>query len=139
MNDSNARGRTDEASQLSTQSSGNSPGVALAQASATSAYTLDPAVATQVGIAIDNCRNSVERERRRQTQWGPPVNGPANPSGSGAGNGPSNDGSQVNVSALLEAIKSNTDRHRYYDGQIINQRGGIDNIIKDAVPQDFSH
>ena len=66
MNDSNARDRTDEASQLSTQSSGNSPGVALAQASSNSAFTLDPVVATQVGIAIANATHSVERERRSQ-------------------------------------------------------------------------
>jgi hypothetical protein len=93
-----------------------------------------------VGIAIANANQSVERERSRGRRWGPSITagGQARPSSSGAGNDLSSNVSQVNVSALLEAIKANTDRHRYYDGQMINQRGGIDNIIKGAVPQDFS-
>ena len=73
MNDRNARDRIDEASQLSTQSSGNSPGVALAQASSNSAYNLPPVVATRVGLAIASAANSADRGRPYSANYDGPA------------------------------------------------------------------
>ena len=140
MNDRNDRERMDEGSQLSTQSSGNSPFVPLAQTGNSNEFELDPIVATRVATAIANATRSAERNRRSGSRWDQrtaTVRDQGGPSGGGSGNNDSSV-SQVNVSALLEAINANANRHRYYDGQVVNQRGGIDRIINDAVPQDYS-